>query len=102
MARTSMNLQDGFLNQARKDAAEVRLVLVDGSQLVGVVRGFDNFTIILNSQGTQHLIYKHAIAQVVLRGAPRRGEGGENRDSRKRKDESINKIDTSAVEAPSQ
>lgn len=101
MARTSMNLQDGFLNQARKDVAEVRLVLVDGSQLVGVVRGFDNFTIILNSQGTQHLIYKHAIAQVVVRGAPRRGEGGENRDSGKRKDESINKIDVSAVEAPS-
>jgi len=96
-----MNLQDGFLNQARKDAAEVRLVLIDGTQLVGVVKGFDNFTVILGSQGTQHLIYKHAIAQIVQRGTPRRGEGGGKDDSEKRSNESINKIDVSGVETPS-
>ncbi len=61
-----MNLQDGFLNQVRKENTEIKLVLLDGSELVGWVRGFDNFTVIVASQLTQHLIYKHAIAQIVI------------------------------------
>jgi host factor-I protein len=73
MARTTMNLQDGFLNQVRKENTEIKLVLLDGSELVGWVRGFDNFTVIVASQATQHLIYKHAIAQIVIPRSNSRG-----------------------------
>jgi host factor-I protein len=73
MARTTMNLQDGFLNQVRKENTEIKLVLLDGSELVGWVRGFDNFTVIVASQSTQHLIYKHAIAQIVIPRSSARG-----------------------------
>lgn len=60
-----MNLQDSFLNQIRKDGQEIKVVLLDGTVLIGLVKGFDNFTLILNSEGSQHLIYKHAISQMV-------------------------------------
>lgn len=74
-----MNLQDGFLNQVRKENTEVKMVLLDGSELGGWVRGFDNFTVILASQHSQHLVYKHAIAQVIIPRAP--GRGGESREA---------------------
>ena len=67
MAKSVMNLQDSFLNQVRKDNAEITMVMLDGSKLSGNVRGFDNFTVILHAQGAQHLIYKHAIAQITVR-----------------------------------
>lgn len=73
MARTTMNLQDGFLNQVRKENTEIKMVLLDGSELVGLVRGFDNFTVIVASQATQHLIYKHAIAQIIIPRSSGRG-----------------------------
>lgn len=84
MTRTTMNLQDGFLNQVRKENTEIKMVLLDGSELVGWVRGFDNFTVIVASQITQHLVYKHAIAQIVIpRGAAGRGaETHEHHESR--------------------
>lgn len=86
MARTTMNLQDGFLNQVRKENTEIKMILLDGAELVGWVRGFDNFTVIVASQSTQHLVYKHAIAQVIIpRSAARPAEPheqGENRDPR--------------------
>lgn len=66
MSKAAMNLQDSFLNQVRRENSEVKILLVNGTVLKGAVKGFDNFTVILNSSnGTQHLIYKHAIAQVV-------------------------------------
>ncbi len=65
MARTTMNLQDSFLNQVRKDNTEIKMVLFDGANLTGRVRGFDNFTVILSVGEEQHLIYKHAIAQII-------------------------------------
>lgn len=83
MARTTMNLQDGFLNQVRKENTEIKMILLDGSELVGWVRGFDNFTVIVASQATQHLVYKHAIAQVIIpRSAARPSEAHEHGESR--------------------
>ncbi|GEM_PF-152244 len=67
MAKAAVNLQDGFLNQVRKDGAEVKFVLVDGSSLIGIVRGFDNFTVVVQSRNANHLIYKHAISQIMQR-----------------------------------
>lgn len=61
----TQNLQDAFLNQARKEKVTVTMFLMNGFQLHGVVRGFDGFTVVLDSDGKQQLIYKHAISTVV-------------------------------------
>jgi host factor-I protein len=66
MNKGQMNLQDLFLNQVRKDNIGVTIYLVGGVQLKGMVRGFDAFTVILESIGKPpQLVYKHAIASVV-------------------------------------
>ena len=64
MSKISMNLQDSFLNAARRQNALVTIILTDGTQLKGKVNGFDNFTVILDIGKVQHLVYKHAIATV--------------------------------------
>jgi len=61
----TQNLQDSFLNQARKEKLAVTMFLMNGFQLRGVIRGFDGFTVILDSEGKQQMIYKHAISTVV-------------------------------------
>ena len=61
----TQNLQDSFLNQARRDRLTVTMFLMNGFQLHGVVKGFDGFTVILDSEGKQQLIYKHAISTIV-------------------------------------
>ncbi len=61
----TQNLQDNFLNQARKDRLTVTMFLMNGFQLHGIVKGFDGFTVILDSEGKQQLIYKHAISTIV-------------------------------------
>ncbi len=61
-----VNLQDLFLNQVRKENVPVTIYLIGGVQLKGVVRGFDAFTVMLDSPGKPtQLVYKHAIASVV-------------------------------------
>lgn len=60
----SINLQDSFLNQVRKDMRTVSLCLTNGTIHQGTVRGFDNFTVILEKGGKNTLIYKHAIATI--------------------------------------
>ena len=59
------NLQDHFLNQARRDRTPVTVFLMNGFQLRGTVRGFDAFVVIVDSDGKQQMIYKHAISTVV-------------------------------------
>lgn len=61
----TQNLQDSFLNQLRKDKSIVTMFLMNGFQLHGVVKSFDGFTVVLDSDGKQQLIYKHAISTVV-------------------------------------
>ena len=61
----TINLQDAFLNQARRDRLNVTMFLMNGFQLHGVVKGFDGFTVVLASEGRQQLIYKHAISTLV-------------------------------------
>lgn len=65
MTRVQINLQDSFLNQVRKESIPVTIYLVNGFQLKGIIRGFDNFTIILDSSGKQQLIYKHAVSTIT-------------------------------------
>ena len=61
----TMNLQDAILKEVRRDRIPVTLFLMNGFQLHGIVRGYDSFTVILDSDGKQQLIYKHAISTVV-------------------------------------
>lgn len=61
----TINLQDAFLNQARRDRLNVTMFLMNGFQLHGIVKGFDGFTVVLDSEGRQQLIYKHAISTIV-------------------------------------
>lgn len=56
------NVQDYYLNQLRKEHVSVTLFLMNGFQLRGTVRAFDNFTVLLETEGKQQLIYKHAIS----------------------------------------
>ena len=61
----NINLQDVFLNQARKERIAVTIFLTNGYQFKGTVRGFDNYVVILDVDGKQQLVYKHAISTVV-------------------------------------
>ena len=60
----SQNFQDAFLSAARREKAQVTLFLMNGFQLKGVVRGFDNFAVLVDSDGRQMMIYKHAISTI--------------------------------------
>ena len=59
------NLQDIFLTRARKENLPVTLFLVNGFQLRGTISGFDCFVVVLDSEGKQQIIYKHAISTIV-------------------------------------
>ena len=61
----NLNLQDVFLNQARKDKIAVTIYLTNGFQFKGMVKGFDNYTVILDCDGKQNLVYKHAISTII-------------------------------------
>ena len=59
------NLQEIFLTRARKQNIPVTMFLVNGFQLRGVITGFDCFVVILDSEGKQQVIYKHAISTIA-------------------------------------
>jgi len=60
--KTTINIQDQFLNQCRKDNMHVTVFLLNGFQLRGQIKGFDNFTVLFESEGKQQLVFKHAIS----------------------------------------
>ena len=60
-----MNVQDIFLNQARKEKIVVTVFLTNGYQFKGIVKGFDSYVVIMDCDGKQNLVYKHAISTVV-------------------------------------
>jgi len=63
--KKSINLQDVFLNQVRKEKIMITVFLISGYQIRGYVRGFDNYTIVVDSDGKHQMIYKHAISTMV-------------------------------------
>ncbi len=66
MNKPQINLQDVFLNHVRKENIPVTIYLIGGIHLRGMVRGFDAFTILLDSEGKPtQLVYKHAVASIV-------------------------------------
>ena len=114
MSSPNVNLQDSFLNQVRKESILVEAMLVDGTSFQGTVRGFDNFTVIMNVAGKQHLVYKHAITQIVAPklhrppqgdGAPGRGKPTQQKHKNQKpqqqreakKPEKFNALDLSSI-----
>ena len=59
------SLQDLFLNQVRKERISVSVYLTNGFQHRGIVKGFDNYAIMLENDGKQILVYKHAVATIT-------------------------------------
>ena len=64
MAKTN-NLQEIFLTQLRRERRPVTVFLMNGFQMRGVITGFDAFVVILDSEGRQQVIYKHAISTIA-------------------------------------
>ncbi|MBE6184921.1 RNA chaperone Hfq [Heyndrickxia ginsengihumi] len=58
----AINIQDQFLNQLRKEGTVVTVFLMNGFQLRGQVKAFDNFTVLFETDGKQQLVFKHAIS----------------------------------------
>jgi len=78
--KTIINLQENFLNQARKENVPVTIHLVNGFQIKGMIRGFDQFTVVIDAMGRQQMIFKHAISTITpVRplGAAKTAEKGE-------------------------
>ena len=63
--KKNSNLQDAFLTLARAQEVPLTVFLVNGFQMRGTVRGFDPFVVMLDSEGRQQMIYKHAISTVA-------------------------------------
>lgn len=63
--KSTLNLQDIFLNQVRKEHALITVYLISGYQIKGYVKGFDSYTIVIDSDGKQQMIYKHAVSTIV-------------------------------------
>jgi len=65
MAKHTINIQDGFLFQNLKEATELAIELTTGQRLIGKLKRFDRFAVVVESEGREILVYKHAIAQIA-------------------------------------
>ena len=65
MQKNSLNLQDAFLARARRAGTSVTVFLMNGFQMHGVVKGYDSFVVLLDSDGKLQMIYKHAISTMI-------------------------------------
>lgn len=63
--RNEINLQDAFLNVVRQQGQMITVILMNGYQMRGVIRGFDSFIVMLESDGRQQMVYKHAISTMI-------------------------------------
>ena len=66
MEKPPQNIQDGFLNTVRKEKLVVTVYLLSGVKLTGRIRSFDKYSLILESNNQEQLVFKHAVATVVL------------------------------------
>jgi len=63
---STINIQDPFFYQLRKEAKTIHVHLISGKRLTGILRRFDRYAIALESHGQEQLVYKHAIATITL------------------------------------
>jgi host factor-I protein len=66
LEKVNQNIQDTFLNLARKERVPVTVFLMGGAKLSGKIRSFDKYSVILESNHQEQLIFKHAISTVVV------------------------------------
>ncbi len=64
--KPTQNIQDSFLNTARKDKAVITIYLLSGVKLSGRIRSFDKYSVVLETNNQAQLIFKHAISTVVM------------------------------------
>jgi host factor-I protein len=64
-AKPAQNIQDTFLNTVRKDKSPITIYLVSGVKLTGKIRSFDKYSVLLENNAQEQLIFKHAISTVV-------------------------------------
>jgi host factor-I protein len=65
-SKPAQNIQDSFLNTARKDKAVITIYLLSGVKLSGRIRSFDKYSVVLETNNQEQLIFKHAISTVVM------------------------------------
>lgn len=63
--KNAINLQDTFLNQVRREKTFITVFLINGFQLKGLVKGFDNYVILMEVDNKQQMIYKHAVSTII-------------------------------------
>jgi len=64
--KPAQNIQDSFLNTARKERASITIYLLSGVKLTGRIRSFDKYSVVLEANGQEQLIFKHAISTIVM------------------------------------
>src|SRR6201993_4464666 len=64
--KPAQNIQDSFLNTARKERVSITIYLLSGVKLTGRIRSFDKYSVVLEANGQEQLIFKHAISTVVM------------------------------------
>ncbi len=64
MAKTPFNIQDQYLNQARKERVKINVAMMSGEELQGFIKSFDNFCVLVEGDG-DFLLYKHAISTIT-------------------------------------
>jgi host factor-I protein len=64
--KPAQNIQDSFLNSARKDKTIITLYLLSGVKLTGRIRSFDKYSVVLETNNQEQLIFKHAISTLVM------------------------------------
>jgi host factor-I protein len=65
-SKPAQNIQDSFLNTARKDKCVITIYLLSGVKLTGRIRSFDKYSVVLETNNQEQLIFKHAISTVVM------------------------------------
>jgi host factor-I protein len=65
-SKPAQNIQDSFLNTARKDKSVITIYLLSGVKLTGRIRSFDKYSVVLDTNNQEQLIFKHAISTVVM------------------------------------
>jgi host factor-I protein len=64
--KPAQNIQDSFLNTARKERLSITIYLLSGVKLTGRIRSFDKYSVVLEANGQEQLIFKHAISTIVM------------------------------------
>jgi host factor-I protein len=72
--KPAQNIQDSFLNTARKDKCVITIYLLSGVKLSGRIRSFDKYSVVLDTNNQEQLIFKHAISTVVMSRPPHPAE----------------------------